>query len=216
MVCSTRNGTLEHTRTTENNAQVDTLECNHRAPVFPWHLEQYFNTTNVRVPPLSASRGRSNATSPRLIQRHPSYVVFQEEDMSALWRTLQERGFCCSSPSSPFTRGEHFEAADGGTEPALPEARGLGKGGVEAAAGRTGTAERGPGGSVSSTNGSRGPDGEGQGGGLRLQREGSPVVGGGGDAAPRKMVDIVLHSVAHAPTDAMRQGFLAVRTAFCR
>ncbi|CAM9913153.1 unnamed protein product [Ectocarpus sp. 6 AP-2014] len=139
--------------------------------------------------------------------------VTSEEDMAALWRTLQDRGFCYSSPSSSLEGGGCSKATDEGTEPApraAPEARIRGGGGVgvSAASGaKTGAAEEAPGGSATTSNsGSRGAEGEGQGGGLRLQRRGLPV--GSGVAAPRKTVDIVLHSVAHAPTDAMRQGFL--------
>lgn len=34
-----------------------------------------------------------------------------------------------------------------------------------------------------------------------------------GSRATRKTVDVLLHSVAHAPTDAMRQGLIMVRRA---
>ncbi|CAB1113906.1 unnamed protein product [Ectocarpus sp. CCAP 1310/34] len=139
--------------------------------------------------------------------------VTSEEDMAALWRTLHERGFCCSSPSSPLEEGGgRSKAAGEGTERApraAPEARRRGGGGVgasQASAAKTGAAEQAPGGSATSSCSSGRAEGEGQGGGLRLQRQGLPV--GGGVAAPTKTVDIVLHSVAHAPTDAMRQGFL--------
>lgn len=179
----------------------------------------YFSSTNASGFPLVGEE--AVCPPPRLIQSHPSCSapVFQEEDMAALWRTLQERGFCCGSPSSPLEGGGCSKAADEGTEPApraAPEARRRGGGGVgssQPSAAKTGAAERAPGGSATnSSSGSRGGDVEGQGGGLRLQRQGLPV--GGGVAAPRKTVDIVLHSVAHAPTDAMRQGFLMVRRRF--
>ncbi|CAM9709092.1 unnamed protein product [Ectocarpus sp. 13 AM-2016] len=137
--------------------------------------------------------------------------------MAALWRTLQERGFCCSSPSSPLEEGGGCsKPIDEGTEPApraAPEARRRGGGGIgasQASAAKAGVEEQAPGGPANNSSGSRGTEGGGGGQGVRLQRQGLPV--GGGVAAPRKTVDIVLHSVAHAPTDAMRQGFLTGTT----
>lgn len=86
----------------------------------------------------------------------------QEDDIAALWRTLQDRGLCSLSPinATASAATASTAAAAAGLDPAA--------------------------------------------------RNGGGQAGIGEGVGPRK-IDIVLHSVAHAPTEAMRQGFLKVR-----
>lgn len=138
--------------------------------------------------------------------------------MAALWRTLQERGFCssissnCSSSSSPF-EADGVQPA-GITMDGMQTRRGSGGGDGSAMAV---TLEQRQGRDTSVNCGSSTIGGHSTHSGRDNDRRKGGHVEGGGDrtkattAPGEKTIDVVLHSVAHAPTGAMRQGFIEVR-----
>eukprot|EP00752_Nemacystus_decipiens_P012191 g10808.t1 len=130
--------------------------------------------------------------------------VTSEEDLTRLWQTMQERGFCGSGsglldPSS--------DAAGGGPDPlgttathSLVQAQGTrGRDASAAALENILGVQK----AASVNAGSAAGAGPGAGAG-----EADAARERGSSEAPRKTVDIILHSVAHAPTDAMRQGLI--------
>eukprot|EP00903_Cladosiphon_okamuranus_P012357 g11585.t2 len=136
--------------------------------------------------------------------------VTSEEDLARLWRTMQERGFCSSSVSglptpSPGPAGGPNPL---GTPPGSSLASAQGAGGRDASAAaiedilgrRKGDSLDAT--SVAAAAATAGAAVESMAGEEEEARE------LGVREAPRKTIDIVLHSVAHAPTDAMREGFV--------
>ena len=111
---------------------------------------------------------------------------------------LQDRGLCSLSPVNATT------AAPAATT-AVDAAAAAAAAGVDPA-GRTGSGQAGRG----VGEGARWEPGSGGGAGVGVGSRGGAEVGPGEGVGSRK-IDIVLHSVAHAPTEAMRQGFLKVR-----
>lgn len=133
-------------------------------------------------------------------------MFFQEEDLARLWQTLQERGFCGGAGLSPAG-----SEATGGV-PSTAQKAAISAESVHAqlcGGGRRRTASAAEiedilGGGAAGIAGAAAVDGK------DAQEEPG--------SASRTTVDIVLHSVAHAPTDAMSQGFIMVsdRESSCR
>lgn len=117
---------------------------------------------------------------------------------------MQERGFCGSGDGVPTPSPE---AGGGPNLLGTPAGSGLAQ--AQGGRGRNASAaamEDILGGSKEASVDAHSAAGaEGMAGGEETARERGLVE------APRKTIDVILHSVAHAPTDAMRQGFIMVR-----
>lgn len=135
--------------------------------------------------------------------------MFQEEDLARLLRTMQERGFCSSDSglSAPSSGAAGRSNPLATTTRSLTEAQGVGGRDASAAAMENilGVPSRAPV-DANSAAGAAAAGVEGMAGEEEAARDPGVL-----DVPSRKAIDIVLHSVAHAPTDAMRQGLIMVR-----
>lgn len=129
-----------------------------------------------------------------------THGFIQEEEIAALWTTLRARGFC-----SDVRLGEPTALSINCGDPA---------GGNHVSTGQTYEAAKSQVMAAPGEDGQEGAGGEFDGIGEE-EKQGRILRRRGTEEAPKK-VDSVLHSVAHAPTEAMHQGFLTVRTVVCR